>query len=296
MDSLRTWMVQHRFVEFLPAFTDVLGVECVDDLPLVTEADLSALGLKPIQARRFASLVAQPETAVALRPGREPHQALGDNPPVLVVSQGTAAVHSSCDGEGAAVEEDGSRHERGAPARQGSSSNKSSTLQWDHSASDDDPEWTGGSHAETEVPALKRRKTTRLSFKQRVLAGASQSKGSGRLRLPTKHSNGAPRSTSHTAAGAGLGHATPVMGPIGACRCAEVLKSFDAQFAAAKRTAHEKRRRGGTDRHQSDYNYARLGAVFVAVLFDGRGNWVVHERCAREHLHVSNWWLAKYHK
>lgn len=58
MDALRAWMVEHRFLEFLPAFTDVLGVECVADLPLVTEADLPALGMKPIQARRFGRLFA----------------------------------------------------------------------------------------------------------------------------------------------------------------------------------------------------------------------------------------------
>eukprot|EP00170_Pyropia_yezoensis_P001602 contig_6943_g1606 len=84
------------------------------------------------------------------------------------------------------------------------------------------------------------------------------------------------------------------MGHAGECGCKEVLTSFEAQLANAKRTARENLLvQGGRDQRQRDYNYARLGVVAVDLLFDSRGNWVVHGQCAREYLRVSNWWLAK---
>jgi len=43
------------------------------------------------------------------------------------------------------------------------------------------------------------------------------------------------------------------------------------------------------------YNYARLGTLVIELLFDLRGNWLIHEACARDHLRVSNWWLARCH-
>lgn len=38
VDALTEWMREHRFVDFLPDFVNMLGVECVDDLQLVTVA------------------------------------------------------------------------------------------------------------------------------------------------------------------------------------------------------------------------------------------------------------------
>lgn len=43
----------HRFLDFFPLFVEKLGVEYVEDLQLVTEADLPLLGIKPVQARRL---------------------------------------------------------------------------------------------------------------------------------------------------------------------------------------------------------------------------------------------------
>lgn len=39
MDALRTWMEEQRLSAFLPGFIDDLGVECLEDLLLVTVED-----------------------------------------------------------------------------------------------------------------------------------------------------------------------------------------------------------------------------------------------------------------
>lgn len=50
---------------------------------------------------------------------------------------------------------------------------------------------------------------------------------------------------------------------------------------------------GGVKKTQSQYKGARLGSLVMNLLFDGPGNWLVHETCARRRLNVSNWWLAR---
>lgn len=59
MEELKQWMGAHRFMEYLDAFVDKLGVACIEDLQLVTAEDLPLAVLKPIQARRFARVVFQ---------------------------------------------------------------------------------------------------------------------------------------------------------------------------------------------------------------------------------------------
>ena len=51
------WLREHRFAEHIAAL-DELGVETLNDLLDVTEGDLTteAVGMKPIQARRFVRL------------------------------------------------------------------------------------------------------------------------------------------------------------------------------------------------------------------------------------------------
>lgn len=61
-------MREHRFVNFLPDFANKMGVECVDDLQLVTASDLPLVGLKPVQARRFCRLLADPTTSFGRPP------------------------------------------------------------------------------------------------------------------------------------------------------------------------------------------------------------------------------------
>jgi hypothetical protein len=54
---LLLWLREHRFAEYTAAL-DELGVETLDDLIDVTVGDLTAeaVGMKPIQARRFVRL------------------------------------------------------------------------------------------------------------------------------------------------------------------------------------------------------------------------------------------------
>lgn len=174
------------------------------------------------------------------------------------------------------------------------SDGQSRTLQWRGDDTEGDPDRTADDDDRSEGPRLKRRKTTRLSLKQRLSAGEVESGGSARVRLPTKHEDGAPKASNPRDAASGMGHATLVMGHASECGRKEVLTSFEAQLAIAKRKAREKLLvPGGRDQRQSDYNYARLGVVAVDLLFDSTGNCVVHGQCAREYLRVSHWWLAK---
>lgn len=292
MDSLRAWMVKHRFQEFLPSFTDELGVECVNDLPRVTEADLPGLRMKPIQTRRFVRLVTPPRAGLNRLQVAELARGQDSHLPANAFSEGAAMMHTLSDAHGSRWRHECNHGQVGGPGDRHANSPKESTPEWDCSSSEEEADGTDGEDVDSAVP---RRKTTHLSLVQRKSAGEAESRGSGRLRLPTKHSNGAPRTSSLIATLSGTVHATPVLGRTGDCRCRELLASFEAQFTINRRTARENLRRASSDRRQSDYNNAWLGAVFVVRLFDERGNRVVHERCARNHLRVSNWWLAKLH-
>jgi hypothetical protein len=57
---LLVWLREHRFAEYTAAL-DELGVETLDDLIDVTVGDLTAeaVGMKPIQARRFVRLATE---------------------------------------------------------------------------------------------------------------------------------------------------------------------------------------------------------------------------------------------
>jgi hypothetical protein len=57
---LLLWLREHRFAEYTAAL-DELGVETLDDLIDVTVGDLTAeaVGMKPIQARRFVRLATE---------------------------------------------------------------------------------------------------------------------------------------------------------------------------------------------------------------------------------------------
>jgi len=75
-----------------------------------------------------------------------------------------------------------------------------------------------------------------------------------------------------------------------------MIVSFAHQLTPARRTARERHtaeKDGDCKGAQSVYNYARLGSIILDLLFDGQGNVVVHETCAREFLGVSNSWLAQ---
>lgn len=94
----------------------------------------------------------------------------------------------------------------------------------------------------------------------------------------------------------GTGHTT--RGGSDGCRCEEVIDSLAPHLSAAKRTARKMQQvtgKGGARNRQLLYNYARLSALVMNLLFEGRGDWLVHETCARRRLNVSNWWLARCH-
>jgi len=82
-----------------------------------------------------------------------------------------------------------------------------------------------------------------------------------------------------------------------ACGCAALLAASESQFLGARRTAQELKYAAGTNENgQSKYNYSRLGAVVLHIVWDGAGNWRVHEKCVRRFLGVSNSWMAAWHQ
>lgn len=241
-DALRAWMVEHGFLALIPALTDVLRVECVADLALVTEADLPALGMKPIQARRFGRLPATVGNVLHLPPAPGIHKARGDLPPVVAISEDSAVAHSSVCGPRDDATFVVRSHQVAASLQRTGQNRQAIPLQWRGRAIDNDSDWSDGEDdVRSEGPKAKRRKTTQLSLKQRFYAGEAESQGSARVRLPTKHRNGVLKTSDLATAASGVGQANSVMGRAGKCDCREVLTSYEARFVIAKRTARERR-------------------------------------------------------
>jgi len=130
----------------------------------------------------------------------------------------------------------------------------------------------------------KRRKTVQSLLRRQkdkdVLAD-----GSGRARLPPSYANRHVRDLS------AAGTSRHTMDADGSCTCEAVLLSYAGRLAPARRSAKGRRqaeeagdRKGG----QTTYNYSRLGRIATELLFDGRGNWLVHASCAGEFLGVCN--------
>ena len=71
---------------------------------------------------------------------------------------------------------------------------------------------------------------------------------------------------------------------IGRCTGQSVLVSLSDRLEPTRGTARERRRAqisGTCKGAEMVYNYARLGTLILDLLYDGRGNSVVHEKCAR---------------
>lgn len=142
----------------------------------------------------------------------------------------------------------------------------------------------------------KRRKVVRLLIKQRTSFAANTTLGESRMRLANKYSNRVPRTLNMVASADGRARASASVGRRGSCNCASLLASYDPLFDLEKRTQHERAlRTSSREESMSAYNYSRLRKAVIERLFDGRGNWTVHEACARDHLRVTNWWLARCH-
>ncbi|OSX75738.1 hypothetical protein BU14_0223s0011 [Porphyra umbilicalis] len=115
--------------------------------------------------------------------------------------------------------------------------------------------------------------------------------------LPGTYSNGTVPTSFEAASSAPASRVS--FDANGRCSCKSVMTSFADRLTPARRTARERRKAekdGDCKGAQSVYNYARLGSIVMDLLFDGQGNMVVHEKCAREFLGVSNAWLAQRHK
>lgn len=291
MEMVKMWVEAHRFGHLLGGLVDTLGVETAEDLHYVTEMDLHSIGAKPVQARRFVQLLAAPGTRSRILPAPPVGAACVPLAPAAQVETAgdpsLDVVEGDVDDEFPADLEDGA-DEDDAEGRGDS---------WEVNATDG-----AGDHGDVDkvaaAPSAKRRKQTRLSFLQRGEMEGARSSGSGRRTLPERYANGTPRVSLEAVSVRGASKTSTIVA--GQCRCIPMLRTFDARLVGARRTAREKQyvENGGNKKGtaQEVYNYARLGAAVVELLFDGRGNWVVHEACARRHLNVSNWWLARCHR
>eukprot|EP00168_Porphyra_purpurea_P009412 TRINITY_DN2290_c0_g1_i7.p1 TRINITY_DN2290_c0_g1~~TRINITY_DN2290_c0_g1_i7.p1 ORF type:complete len:451 (+),score=62.17 TRINITY_DN2290_c0_g1_i7:912-2264(+) len=143
---------------------------------------------------------------------------------------------------------------------------------------------------------VKRRKIF-LSMKQKARSATTRAAGQSRVQRSERLGNGTPAGASEACSSAGgirVGWS-----PVKGCTCGAILGALEPQFVVAKRKALEKKQ-SNARRNKNDvllgYNYARLGLLVLTLLFDSRGSWLVHERCARELLGVSNSWMAGRHK
>lgn len=287
MEALQDWMKQNRFAEFTGAFVDKLGVECVDDLQLVTSEDLPTVGLKPVQARRFMSIQAARTSKLndTVPPPLSPRAHASSGHTHLTSRSTDSSWHPSDEaspGDGPPLERVGRRGGSldGAPLphdlRQAPSDERQLVAIGTPSRgeTDDDGADSDEHVRESCSPPSKRRKVNRLSEPQRSGTVLSEMMGTRRVRLPVARDNGKHKGPSEAASHRGTGHAPKADG--NECPCAAFFFSLAPQLSVAKRTAREAQRVesfSGTrvQRYQTEYNYARLGRVAISVLFDGRG-------------------------
>lgn len=291
MEELKQWMGTLCFMDYLQAFVDKLGVECIEDLQLVTAEDLPLVGLKPIQARRFARVVFQDSIlsgAPLLSPAPQPLCRLSTNEHVADPSRDDLSL-PFVDGPDLRHNDDGARHCADGGLRV-------TGARRVYHTGDLDKDVNGHCREADTSPSSKRLKVGHLSAKQRTDRAAGESVGLARLHRPLSNSHGGVKGPSAATSYCGTGHA--IRGGSDGCRCEQVFDSLAPQLPAAKRTARKMQQvtgEGGARNRQFLYNCARLGALVMNLLFDGRGDWLVHESCARRRLTVSNWWLARCH-
>jgi len=137
----------------------------------------------------------------------------------------------------------------------------------------------------------KRRRVCQLFYSQRRLQLESQANGSRRVGLLDRYKSGAAKRVRPASLSSEQSHGRT-------CMCLDTLRSHAERFKLAQRTAQERRYAAKSSQNkcrQDTHNYARLAAAVIDTLFDGRGNLLVHERCARAFLNVSNSWMAARH-
>ena len=335
MTSLQDWMETNRFGPFHDDFKNKLGVQTLSDLAFVQAEDLNGLGFLPVQVRRFlclvdgahnagrvvssaleetrlvSGLVSPPSRQVDQETAGRGHGSRGPSRPAMAADaertvlsdahpDAQRAPHVVGEGEASDPLHSGGR---GFGLRCMQSSIPGAELEPDGGS---DSDYTMGSSEDGEatseddaVVARRRAKRRRISRtkERRGVDAASLANGAGRLRMPEPRKNGTHGGATLSASSAGTARAMQLS--IGGCSCAEVFASCGPRLATARRTFRERRQAAAAGRckgAQSDFNYARLGAVVADFLFDSRGNWVVHSQCARQHLGVSSWWLSSRHK
>jgi len=336
MAEVRQWLSARRFDGLFDALVYKLGVQTLSDLPYVTNDDIPTLGLMPVQRRRFehelstfikathlyppscsspdethcrTTAPSAPAGGAATHPdGCAPTQARE----MLVPPRDTQSRGGS-GGLPAMTEPSsaGGHHKEvigtlptTAPASSGDEQEvfpgvgrtDTSDDSDDQLYDDDGCSSSGDDSTGAPPPPVKRRKVS-LSAKQKASSAAAHAAGISRWRRRDKLGNGTAAGPSQACSSSGvsrLGHSADV-----GCSCVATLTDLGPQLAVAKRSAQEKAQAAARCGKQSaipNYNYARLGLLVTTLLFDARGNWLVHERCARVFLGVSNSWMANRHK
>jgi len=264
--------------EHLNGFVGEPGVESPADLHFLAEEDLRSLGFKPVPARRIPRLFAGPDSTIPCsRATHNDGDAEDEQSPPSTGSFDPAGKDDGGDAAGAGGDVD--------PAV---------------ACGDGDDGMGGGScGADGEgliLPAAKRRKQLRLSTEQLNATAATPSEGGDHVALPFRIYKSADLVRLDAAAAGGRGQVPESQA--GGCPCVAVLNALDCCLGGARCTARERLQvdRSGTRKGaQVVYNYARLATLVIELLSDQKGNWLIHEACARDHLRVSNWRLARCH-
>jgi len=288
MATFQEWMVANRFEKFLDDFEHQLGVQTVSDLAYVTAADLEQLGVMPVQRRPFEELVAVPLVPTSLTVGPRaissfpapPSAAQSRASPVDASKERVTTTRPRADACGADGRESGSDTDAeydGSP---------------DEESSSNDEAVAGSTRRVYKKRKFGQARSRRNADDAAVLGGIARPQ-----HLLTRYSNCTARAPSQSATSAGKSRIS--VDADGRCSCKSVIASFADRFSPARRMARERRRAeesGDCKGGQNEFNDARLGPIVVELLFDGGGNAVVHEKCVRAFLGVSNSWLASRHK
>eukprot|EP00168_Porphyra_purpurea_P018079 TRINITY_DN6567_c0_g1_i8.p1 TRINITY_DN6567_c0_g1~~TRINITY_DN6567_c0_g1_i8.p1 ORF type:complete len:647 (-),score=61.99 TRINITY_DN6567_c0_g1_i8:223-2163(-) len=255
-NAVRVWLEQNRLGDYKYRIIEVLGVDAVEDLELVTEADLRSVGVKPVQAWRFLRVVGTllpPKCTPTCSQKRPINQDYVDD---CGSGDNSGKVHATVD---------------------------CMDLQ-DYSEDDS---------VERSMRKSSKRYKTRLSLKQRASCSQANSEGVGRVVLPSVYNNGTARSaTAMGDVGTRSKSGSTECSCMAVLKAYEGRFAVARRTAQEKKPLAES---GSTKGSRCDYNYALLLVAVMEVLFDACGNWVVHEGCAGLFLGVSNWWMARCH-
>jgi hypothetical protein len=143
-----------------------------------------------------------------------------------------------------------------------------------------------------DFPTLAATKTRGL--KRRCREASTQDRGVGRLKTFRVHENGTRVSQNQdgsTAVG-GIGRAVAQANRSG-CECLLRLQDAEKQLGPALKTNKEMEL---SKKKSQGYNFARLTRILSYLMFDERGNWLVHSKCLRSFLSCSTNYPAHLHR